>query len=405
MPALAAESLRAPPETDPGDSRPIASEAALATTAARLAGNPEDWTVAERRLADAAPPACPVSLARQVERVRQAIVGGADPLGDAFCRLRTAAARRPTGAVYTPHNIVTAMVGWIAAKHCQPARVVEPGAGSGRFIANAAEVFPLSELVAVELDPLAALMLRANANTLGFGERLRLFVGDYRDLSLPPIRGTTAFIGNPPYVRHHGIDAARKTWLSDTAASLSINASQMAGLHIRFCFKTALLGRDGDLGCFITAAEWLDVNYGAALRRLFLGRLGGAEIRSLAAAASAFPDTATTAAIACFRIGTDAPTLHLRHARTDAELMRPAPVRAVARASLAQSERWTPLILGGTTKATTWSATRAVLGDLFRVHRGQVTGANRVWIAGPRAADLPPRYLLPAVTRAREDVR
>jgi hypothetical protein len=42
------------------------------------------------------------------------------------------------------------------------------------------------------------------------------------------------------------------------------------------------------------------------------------------------------------------------------------------------------------------------LGELCRVHRGQVTGANRVWIAGPHSADLPTRVLFRTVTRARE---
>jgi hypothetical protein len=42
------------------------------------------------------------------------------------------------------------------------------------------------------------------------------------------------------------------------------------------------------------------------------------------------------------------------------------------------------------------------LGELFRVHRGQVTGCNAVWIAGDEARDLPARYLVPAITRARE---
>ena len=42
------------------------------------------------------------------------------------------------------------------------------------------------------------------------------------------------------------------------------------------------------------------------------------------------------------------------------------------------------------------------LGDLCRVHRGQVTGANRVWIAGAHSADLPDDVLFPTVTRAKE---
>jgi len=42
------------------------------------------------------------------------------------------------------------------------------------------------------------------------------------------------------------------------------------------------------------------------------------------------------------------------------------------------------------------------LGELFRVHRGQVTGANEIWIAGEYAKGLPERVKLPAVTKAKD---
>jgi len=42
------------------------------------------------------------------------------------------------------------------------------------------------------------------------------------------------------------------------------------------------------------------------------------------------------------------------------------------------------------------------VGELFRVHRGQVTGCNAAWIAGPEAANLPARFLFPAITKARD---
>lgn len=42
------------------------------------------------------------------------------------------------------------------------------------------------------------------------------------------------------------------------------------------------------------------------------------------------------------------------------------------------------------------------LGELCRVHRGQVTGSNEVWIAGEHSADLPRSVLFRTVTRARE---
>ena len=42
------------------------------------------------------------------------------------------------------------------------------------------------------------------------------------------------------------------------------------------------------------------------------------------------------------------------------------------------------------------------LGELCRVHRGQVTGANRIWIAGKHSQGLPNNVLFPTVTKARE---
>ena len=42
------------------------------------------------------------------------------------------------------------------------------------------------------------------------------------------------------------------------------------------------------------------------------------------------------------------------------------------------------------------------LGELFRVHRGQVTGLNAVWIDNEAARDIPKRYKPFAVTSARQ---
>ncbi|MCC7017438.1 MAG: hypothetical protein IT564_09590 [Rhodospirillales bacterium] len=42
------------------------------------------------------------------------------------------------------------------------------------------------------------------------------------------------------------------------------------------------------------------------------------------------------------------------------------------------------------------------LGELFAVHRGQVTGMNRVWIAGEHARHLPRSVLVPTVTDAKD---
>ena len=195
------------------------------------------------------------------------------------------------------------MVGWAKLEAITPARIVDPGAGSGRFIVGAANAFPKASLVAVEIDPLAALTLRANAAVKGFGDRLTVKVEDYRSITLPAINGPTLFIGNPPYVRHHDIGAGWKSWFASNSTAQGFKASKLAGLHIHFFLKTRELGKPGDFGTFITASEWLDVNYGSVLRQMLADGLGGTSLHVINPKARLFPDAMTTGAITCFRVG------------------------------------------------------------------------------------------------------
>lgn len=370
-----------------------ASESALATLAAALAGPDAPLTAAERALLPEEPP----PSSRALERLRRAVAGGADPLGTAFCRLRSSEARRARGAVYTPRPIVDAMIAW-AARQAAPARVVDPGAGSGRFLLAAGKAFPDAALVAVEIEPLAALMLRANAAVRGFGDRLTVRVADYRAVALPEIGASTLFLGNPPYVRHHGIAPAWKGWFSETAAAFGLKASRLAGLHVHFLLKTRQLARTGDYGAFVTSAEWLDVNYGDVARRLLLDGLGGASLHVIAPAQMPFADAATTGAITCFRVGRCATGMRFRSVERADALGALAGGRPVARSRLTKARRWSPFLR----PPVRVPPGRIELGVLCRVHRGQVTGRNAVWIAGAYPGPLPASVLIPTVTRARE---
>lgn len=330
--------------------------------------------------------------------VAGAIVDGGDPLGDALCAMRSATDRRRQGMVYTPPAIVDAMVLW-AATQPKPVRVVDAGAGSGRFLFAAARQFPDAHLVAAECDPLAALALRANASVLGVAQRLSLHAGDYRDLELPTIGGPTLFLGNPPYVRHHDIPPAWKNWLAETASCWGIKASRLAGLHVHFLFQTCRLARAGDYGALITAAEWLDVNYGAAMRTAFLDVLGGVSVDVLAPTSLPFADAAATGAVVCFRTGRPSPAVRFRAVASLGALGRLRGGRSVPRAVLRRAGRWSPFLRQ---PGASPPCGHLPLGELCRVHRGQVTGCNAVWVAGRYAGALPAAYLVPAVTRAKE---
>ena len=369
------------------------SECELAATAAALAGPDAPLTTAERAIVadtDTAPP-------KSLQQLRLAISRGEDPLGSAFRQLRTPEVHREQGAVYTPRPIVDAMVNW-AAGETLPKRVVDPGAGSGRFLFAAGKAFPDAELIAVEIDPLATLTLRANAAALGLADQLTVLVDDYRAISLPEIGGATLFLGNPPYVRHHAIAPDWKDWFADAAVACGLVASKLAGLHVHFFLKTLMLATPGDYGAFITSAEWLDVNYGDLMRKLLVNGLGGTDLHVISPEAMPFADAATTGVITCFHLGHDGSGIRFRSVDTLAELGTLPGGREISRSRLAGSRRWTPLL----EPRTLMSRSHTELGELCRVHRGQVTGCNAVWIAGAFSGALPESVLFPTVTRARE---
>jgi hypothetical protein len=331
-----------------------------------------------------------------IARLQELIRSGHDPLGEAFCLLRSSENRREKGATYTPDSIIKNMMDW-AKESCRPDRIVDPGTGSGRFLMKAGELFPESSLIGIDIDPLAALMAKANLAVKGFSNRCRIILGDYRDFH-ERIDGRTLFVGNPPYVRHHRIDTRWKDWLSKEAGKLGFSASKLAGLHVHFFLATICHAQPGDFGAFITASEWLDVNYGSLVRSLFLNHLGGQGITVIDPAAQPFPDAATTAAIATFEIGAkpDSISFHrIGNLKNFGDLNKG---RKIHRERLEMESRWSHL-LNATEKPPDGFVE---LGELCRVHRGQVTGANDVWIAGEHSSDLPESVLYRTVTRARE---
>jgi hypothetical protein len=427
------------------------SEAALAGAAVRLgATRVAGWSDAEQRLAEAA--AYPGE--GEISQVKSQILNGKDPLGEAFCRLRGPAQRRPSGQTFTPAPVVQGMVGW-AVRTLEPARVVDPGTGSARFLAAAGRRWPEAALLGVETDPLAAMIGRATLAAAGMAGRAGITLGDYRSLRLAPAGGPTLFLGNPPYVRHHQIPAGWKLWLRSAAASQGLAASGLAGLHVHFFLATALHAVPGDAGVLVTAAEWLDVNYGSLVRSLLLGPLGGQSVDLLDPAVPAFTDAAATTAITCFRPGSRRASLRLRRVARLADLGELAGGTAVPVPVLRAASRWTPLVdqataetrsapeaagpariagaagpasgavgaagavrtagvtgtvgaagskagAAGTGGRARLPAGQVELGELCRVHRGQVTGANKVWVTTGNPAGLPGRFLFPAVTRASE---
>lgn len=382
-------------QTDAAKVTRLESEKQLAGAAWAIArrGALAEATEAEARLIEEADIVSDADSAALIVSIRL----GDDPLGEAFTRLRSPRQRRSLGAVYTPPAMVDAMVSWIAERG-DPSRVIDPGAGSGRFALKAGLALPEASLMAIELDPLAALLTRANLTAAGLDRRSQVIVGDYRRLEIDPCDGVTAFIGNPPYVRHHEIDPYWKQWLTTTAASCGFPASGLSGLHMYFFLATFLLARPGDVGALVTSSEWLDVNYGSLLRAMLTDGLGGESIHVIDPEAMPFEDAAITAAVTCFRVGSQAESVVMRQVDRVDDLADLTEGRRISKRLLGDQRRWSPLLVSTQPPQEGY----VELGDICRVHRGAVTGANATWITEADDPALPAVALFPAVTRARE---
>lgn len=380
----------------------ISSEAmlirlALDLGAAEVGGPLSDG---ERTLVAAVAEVAPMPF-HAIEQVRAAIRNGGDPLGIAFCRLRSPAQRRASGAFYTPPTLVEPMVAWVLEQ--APTRVVDAGCGSGRFAAAIVRRAPSTLVVAVDIDPLATLTTRAALAVLG-ACRVEVRQADFTRLTLPPIDGRTAYLGNPPYVRHHDIAPEAKAWSVATAARLGQTASTfaLAGLHAHFYVAVASQAAPGDIGCFVTSSEWLDVGYGAVVRGLLLDGLGAKAIHVVAPVAVPFEDAMTTAAICCFEIGAHPAMVLLNLVDTPTESLTLNVGTTCPRDTLARASKWTPLLSRQFVAAQADDA--VPLGAIARVHRGLVTGANEYFVVTREdAARLGiERWCRPAITSGRE---
>jgi predicted RNA methylase len=290
------------------------------------------------------------------------------------------------------------MIEWALAGH--PRRLVDPGCGSGRFVGSALRRQRDLNVVAIDVDPVATLITRALVAELK-APMAEVLNDDFTRIDLPAIDGTTAWVGNPPYVRHHELDPKAKLAAAEIAGRLGHRLSGLAGLHVHFFLSAVRQAKKGDALCYVTSAEWLDIGYGAILRHLYVDGLGGHSLTLLDPASMPFGDAMTTALIACAKIGSPSETIRLRRVQTAADLGRLDEGNPLEREQLASKDRWSGLFTSQRPDELDGGVT---LGSLARVSRGIATGCNRYFVlAKDRAKELGLiQWCRPVISEARE---
>jgi len=325
--------------------------------------------------------------------------------------LKGAGERNKQGQFATPPDLALCLARYVHKLiSSAPVRFLDPAVGTGSFYSALSQVFSperIEAAVGVELDPLFA----EAADALWGGLGLKVVEGDFTR-ELPPRQRFNLVLANPPYVRHHHLRATEKNRLKSLLAnSLYLEMSGLAGLYCYFLLLCHDWMEDGGVAVWLIPSEFMDVNYGATLRRYFTERVTLLHIHRFCPTDVQFADALVSSSVVVFRKSLPPPDHTVRFSfagpieHPETEIMVPLD-------ALGRSHKWTQF----PGQAAVENSHELSLGDIFTIKRGLATGGNSFFIlseADIKTWQIPllflkhilpgPRYLTEDIVQAQPD--
>lgn len=276
-------------------------------------------------------------------------------------------------------------------------RFLDPAIGTGSFYSALLKMFPekyIAEALGFELDP----HYGSPAAQLWEEHGLTLEIADFTHAEPSP--RFNLVICNPPYVRHHHIQGSDKTRLQfRTQQACGMKLSGLAGLYCHFLgLSHAWMAADGVAGWLIPS-EFMDVNYGGAVKRYLLERVTLLHIHRFDPNDGQFSDALVSSAIVWFR-KTPPPPDHEVKFTLGGTLLEPRVTRNIAVHQLEHEPKWTRL----PEMRTSNHSHGLKLGDFFHIKRGIATGDNKYFILSEKeviSRNLPIELLTPILPSPR----
>lgn len=252
-------------------------------------------------------------------------------------------------------------------------RFLDPAIGTGSFYAALRHVFParrICEAQGFEIDP----HYSEPARQLWNDDKLKLTLGDFTRHSADS--QFNLLVCNPPYVRHHHIANGEKARLQQrTFQACGTQLGGLAGLYCHFIGLSHAWLAPEAISAWLVPSEFMDVNYGQALKRYLLDQVTLLHIHRFDPNDVQFADALVSSAIVFFRNDLPSPSHQVRFT-FGGTLADPKMERRVTRADLAHERKWTRFPAAGVRLASD----DPTVADLFRIRRGVATGNNNYFI-------------------------
>lgn len=256
-------------------------------------------------------------------------------------------------------------------------RFLDPAFGTGSFYSALREVFDRRQIKAAagfEID----VHYGKPSSLLWKETELDLHLTDFTAARAPKSDSSkfNLVICNPPYVRHHHLEASEKVRLQGRAEqAANVRLSGFAGLYCYFMLLThEWMSRDGVAGWLIPS-EFMDVNYGSALKTYLLSNVTLLRIHRFDPDDVQFDDALVSSAVVWFR-NSPPPVGHSVEFTFGGSLLVPRVTRSVASTTLLTETKWTRFPVS---KERTTSS-KFTISDLLKIKRGIATGDNKFFI-------------------------
>lgn len=288
---------------------------------------------------------------------------------------KTQADRNRLGQFATPTALAVDILRYAATllPAGEKVRFLDPALGTGAFYSALRKVFPknrIAEALGFEIDP----HYGRPAEHLWHDSGLTLRLADFTHAEASP--RFNLVICNPPYVRHHHLENGNKTRLQLlTQAASGINMSGLAGLYCHFLGLSQAWMAPGAVAGWLIPSEFMDVNYGQAVKRYLLSRVTLLHIHRFDPNDVQFADALVSSAVVWFR-NAPPPPGHGVNFTFGGTLLEPKLSRTVSTHDLAQEAKWTRFPAAETRSRSSIP----VIADFFRIKRGLATGDNGYFI-------------------------
>lgn len=321
---------------------------------------------------------------------------------------KSAVERNRLGQFATPNGLAIDMarfVGSLIGERARGIRFADPAVGTGSFFSAALAVFGskrIKSAVGVELDAAFA----GAARDLWSGAGLEVVHGDFtRVVAHGALPAPNLILANPPYVRHHHIGREDKERLQRLAYQLTgVEVNGLAGLYVYFLLLATAWLEAGGYAAWLIPSEFMDVNYGVALKQFLLDRVTLIRAHRFDPDDVQFGDALVSSVVLVFRKAPP-PCVHVVEFTFGGTIGQPHAVDGVSLDTLRKSRKWTvyPRHASNDRRASD-DGDGPILGDFFRIQRGIATGSNKFFIldrAEARRRGLPARYLRPVLPSPR----